>query len=73
MNKMRVSYITDGYGNQSAVVIPISDWNALNERLKKIQNKLKILTGLEDAVDEVNLAREDKLELKTLRDFLDEN
>lgn len=70
---MRVSYITDGYGNQSAVVIPISDWNALNERLKKIQNKLKILTGLEDAVDEVNLAREDKLELKTLRDFLDEN
>lgn len=70
---MRVSYITDGYGNQSAVVIPISDWNALNERLKKIQNKLKILTGLEHAVDEVNLAREDKLELKTLRDFLDEN
>ncbi|HCE57583.1 MAG TPA: hypothetical protein DER09_07155 [Prolixibacteraceae bacterium] len=70
---MRVRYITDGYGNQSAVVIPIADWNALNERLTKIQNKLKILTGLEDAVDEVNLAREDKLELKTLRDFLDEN
>lgn len=70
---MRVSYITDGYGNQSAVVIPIADWNALNERLTKIQNKLKILTGLEDAVDEVNLAREGNLELKTLKDFLDEN
>ncbi len=70
---MRVSYITDGYGNQSAVIIPIADWNALNERLTKIQNKLKILTGLEDAVDEVNLAREGNLELKTLKDFLDEN
>ena len=70
---MNVSYITDRYGNQSAVVIPIAEWKALNEQLTKIQNKLKVLTGLEKAVEEVNLANEGKLKLKTLKDFLDEN
>lgn len=66
---MSVSYITDINGNQSAVVIPIAEWKAMNERLTKNQNKLKILTGLKEAVEEVNRAKEGKLELKTLKDF----
>jgi hypothetical protein len=38
-----------------------------------MKRKLEILTGLEEAVEEVNMAKEGKLKLKSLKDFLDEN
>lgn len=70
---MNVNYITDKKGNQSAVIIPIDEWNDLLKQFSKMKRKLEILTGVEDAVDEVNMAREGKIELKSFKDFLDEN
>ncbi len=70
---MNINYITDSYGKQSAVIIPIDDWKLINDKLIKIQNKLKILTGLKEAVDEVRQAQEGKIELQSFKDFLDEN
>jgi PHD/YefM family antitoxin component YafN of YafNO toxin-antitoxin module len=70
---MNINYITDSYGKQSAVIIPIDDWKLMNDKLIKIENKLKILTGLKDAIEEVHQAREGKIELQSFKDFLDEN
>lgn len=70
---MNVSYITDRYGKQSAVVVPIAEWEEIMESLTKMKRKLEILTGLKEAVEEVNMAKEGKLKLKSLKDFLDEN
>ena len=70
---MNVNYITDGYGNQSAIVIPIDEWNKLIRKHNKLKRKLEILMGLENAVQEVNMVKEGKLKLKSFKDFLDEN
>ena len=70
---MNVNYITDKKGKQLAVIIPIDDWNDLLNQFSKMKRKLQILTGLGDAVDEVNMVREGKIELKSFKDFLDEN
>lgn len=70
---MNVNYITDGYGNQSAIVIPIDEWNKLIRKHNKLKRKLEILMGLENAVQEVNMVKEGKMKLKSFKDFLDEN
>jgi len=70
---MNVSYITDRYGKHSAVVVPIAEWEEIMESLAKMKRKLEILTGLKEAVEEVKMAKEGKLKLKSLKDFLDEN
>lgn len=71
--RMKVSYVTDRYGKQSAVIIPIGEWNDFLDRFSKLERKLEILTGLETAVEEVNMVKEGKTQLKTLKEFLDEN
>lgn len=43
---MNVNYITDKYGKQSAVIIPIAEWEEIMESQAKIKRKLEILTGL---------------------------
>lgn len=70
---MNVSYVVDDEGKESAVIVPIGQWKEFLEKFSKMKNKLKVLTGLEEAVDEVDLIREGKKQSMTLNDFLDEN
>lgn len=70
---MNVNYITDKKGKQSAVIIPIDEWNELLMQFSRMKRKLEILSGLENAVEEVNMVKEGKIELKSFKDFLDEN
>jgi|APIni6443716594_1056825.scaffolds.fasta_scaffold2762385_1 PHD/YefM family antitoxin component YafN of YafNO toxin-antitoxin module len=70
---MNINYITDSYGKQSAVVVPIADWEEIMEKLAKMKRKLEILAGLEEAVEEINMAKEGKVKLKSFKEFLDEN
>lgn len=70
---MNVSYITDRYGKQSAVIVPIAEWEEIMESQAKMKRKLEILIGLKEAVEEVNMAKEGKLKLKSFKEFLDEN
>jgi PHD/YefM family antitoxin component YafN of YafNO toxin-antitoxin module len=70
---MNINYITDSYGKQSAVIVPIADWEEIMERLAKMKRKLEILAGLEEAVEEVNMVKEGKVKLKSFKEFLDEN
>ncbi|HSM48500.1 MAG TPA: hypothetical protein VK872_11835, partial [Draconibacterium sp.] len=66
---MNVSYITDRFGKQSAVIVPIAEWEEIMESQSKMKRKLEILTGLKEAVQEVNLVKEGKLKLKSFKDF----
>ena len=68
-----INYISDEKGNQSAVVVPIKQWEKLMDRFSKMKNKLEVLTGLEEAIDEVNSIKEGKMQAKSLTEFLDEN
>ncbi len=70
---MNVNYITDNDGKQSAVIVPIGEWENFVKKYNKIKNKLAILTGLQNAVEEVKLIQTGKKKGKTLREFLDEN
>jgi tetrahydromethanopterin S-methyltransferase subunit G len=70
---MNVNYITDRFGKQSAVIVPIAEWKDIMVRLSEMKRKLEILTGLEEAVEEVNMAKEGRLKLKSFKEFLDEN
>ena len=70
---MDINYIIDEKGNQSAVVVPIKQWEKLMDRYSKMKNKLEVLTGLEEAIDEVNSIKEGKMQAKSLTEFLDEN
>jgi len=70
---MKVSYVTDRYGKQSAVIVPIVEWNEFMDRFSKLERKLEILVGLENAVEEVNMVKEGKIKPKSFKEFLDEN
>ena len=70
---MDVNYVIDKEGNQSAVIVPISEWKKILSRLSKMKKKLDVLTGLEEAVEEVNLMKSGKKKVTSFKDFLDEN
>lgn len=70
---MDINYIIDKKGNQSAVIVPIKQWEKFIDRFSKMKSKLEVLTGLEEAVDEVNSIKEGKKQGKSLTEFLDEN
>lgn len=70
---MDVSYVSDTKGNQTAVIIGIDEWEKIIRKQKGMKAKLDVLTGLQEAVSEVNLIKKGKLEKRTLREFLDEN
>lgn len=70
---MDVNYVIDKDGTQSAVIIPITEWRRILSKLSKMKKKLDILTGLEQAVEEVNLIKSGKKNVTSFKDFLDEN
>ncbi len=55
---MDINYIIDKDGNQSAVVVPIRQWKNFMDKVSKMKKKLEILTGIENAVEEVNQFKE---------------
>ena len=75
---MKLQYITDSKGKNMGVFIPIKDWEIIKSKLKELgveepqPTKEEILYGLEEALKEVKLHTQGKIELQTAEDFLDE-
>lgn len=67
-----IQYVTDAEGEQNAVIIPIDEWNKLQDKYRKLKNKLDVLKGLQEAVEEVNDIKKGKKKGKTLEELLDE-
>ena len=68
-----IQYCTDSKGNKIAVIIPVEDWENLNARYKLLQDKVRIFTGIQEAVKEVKKARRNGMKLQTLTEFINEN
>lgn len=77
-----LQYITDKRGRKKAVIIPIKEWEKYQKALDLLQEKQEleapiftkdeIITNLKEAVEEVKLYRQGKIELQTAEDFLAE-
>lgn len=70
---LALKYITDEKGHKTEVLVPIKTWDNLNEKYRKLQNKLTVLTGIEKGLKEVEHARKTGKQLQSLSYFLNEN
>jgi len=72
---MNLQYITDKKGHKNAVQLPIEDWEQIQNDLKELETlrgKKAFMYDLKDSVEEVKLAKEGKIKLKSAKDFLNE-
>ncbi|MDB5263477.1 MAG: hypothetical protein JWQ14_2760 [Adhaeribacter sp.] len=68
-----IQFIIDHEGNKKSVIVPFEQWQALNRRYEKLNNKVQILTGIQEAMKEVDYARKTGRKLQSLTDFLNES
>ncbi len=68
-----IQFIIDNEGHKKSVIVPYKQWEELNQRYEKLNNKVQILTGVQEAMKEVTHARKTGKKLQTLTDFLNEN
>ncbi len=72
---MNIQYITDTRGQKSAVQLPMEDWNQIQkdlEELERLRNKKLFLTELAEAVEEMKLVKEGKIQARNAEDLLNE-
>jgi hypothetical protein len=76
---MNVQYISDNRGKTTGVFIPIQEWEGLKSKFKGLeeaefgeQSKEEILQGLQQAVEELNLVKQGKLNARDAKDLLNE-
>ncbi|MFN8348540.1 MAG: hypothetical protein U0X91_26290 [Spirosomataceae bacterium] len=75
-----IQYITDKKGRKKAAIIPIKEWEKYKKALnlqeeeddKPVFTKAEVLANLKEAVEEVKLYREGKIQLQTAEEFLEE-
>ena len=68
-----LKYMIDENGAKTSVVVPLKTWEKLNNEYTRLQNKLKVLTGIKDGLKEVKEARRTGKKLQTLIEFLGES
>lgn len=68
-----LQYIIDNDGQKKSVIVPFKEWEELNQRYEKLNTKVQILTGLQEGIKEVKIARKSGKKLQTLADFLNES
>ena len=78
---MNLQYISDNSGKTTGVFIPIQEWEGLKEKYKGLeeeeeelgeQSKEEILSGLKQAVKEMNQVKQGKLKARDAKDLLNE-
>jgi len=69
----RFQIYTDEMGNKSSVIVPYAEWTKLTGKLKTLENKLKVFSGIRDGVREVKEAGRSGRKLQSLSDFVDES
>ena len=68
-----LKYMIDEKGDKTSVLVPLKTWERINQDYNKLQNKLKVLTGIKEGFNEVKEARKSGKKLQTLKDFLRES
>jgi hypothetical protein len=68
-----LKYIVDEKGEKTSVLVPLNTWEKINGDYTKLQNKLRVLTGIKEGLAEVRAAKKSGKKLQTLKDFLRES
>jgi len=68
-----IQFIIDKEGHKKSVIVPCKQWEELNQRYEKLNNKVQILTGIGEAIKKVAHARKTGKKLKTLSNFLNKS
>jgi len=68
-----LKYIVDDKGHKQSVLVPVKTWTDLNEKYRKLNKKLSILTGIERSFKEIEQAKQSGKELQSLSDFLNKS
>jgi hypothetical protein len=68
-----LKYMVDENGDKTSVLVPLKTWEKINQDYSKLQNKLKVLTGIKEGLAEVRDAKKSGKKLQTLKDFLRES
>jgi uncharacterized protein YpuA (DUF1002 family) len=68
-----LQYMVDENGEKISVLVPLKTWEKINQDYHKLQNKLNVLTGIKDGLNEVLEAKKSGKKLQTLKDFLRES
>ena len=63
----------DEKGEKTSVLVPLKTWEKINQDYSKLQNKLKVLTGIKEGLAEVRESKKSGKNLQTLKDFLRES
>jgi PHD/YefM family antitoxin component YafN of YafNO toxin-antitoxin module len=72
---MELQYITDRKGHKSAVQLPMKDWEQIKkdlDELERLRNKKQFLTELAEAVEEMKLVKEGKIQARNAEELLNE-
>ena len=67
-----VEYVNDKNGKVKAVQVPIKQWDALTQKIKKYEQALKIKSDLQQAFKEVKMMQQGKIKKQTLSQVLNE-
>ena len=65
--------MVDENGDKTSVLVPLKTWEKINQDYTKLQNKLKVLTGIKEGLTEIENAKKSGKKLQTLKKFLREN
>ncbi len=68
-----IKYIKDQSGQLTSVLVPVKVWDDLNANYKKLQQKLKIMNDIHQALHEVQQSRKTGKKLRTIKEFLSES
>ncbi len=72
---MNLQYVTDTKGHRSAVQLPMKDWVQIKkdlEELDRLRSKKQFITELAEAVEEIKMIKEGKLQARNAEDFINE-
>lgn len=68
-----LKYMINDKGAKTAVLVPLKVWERINDNHNKLQNKIRVLTGIRNSLKEVRDFKEKGKELETLNEFLSES
>lgn len=68
-----IQYMVDEKGDKTSVLVPLKTWEKIHLEYTKLQNKIKVISGIKEGLKEVNEAKKNGKKLQTLQDFLRES
>ncbi len=59
--------------DKTLVTVPYQEWLKLQNKLKTLQNKLKVFSSIQAGINEIKEAKKTGKDLEKLSDFINEN